>query len=199
MEEEYQRCCHALERQEEELRKCRAQVWMARHWWEQRLQWLFPASFQPTLWPPDRPLPSSAEPRFPVEIRRLDQYPERRPVFILGSVRSGTSAMCGALRVGAKFFGWEEGFLFATLPGLMKAVNETWDKAREGGAGFSMEHTALPHADIYSLLNAMVRGCDRMYAAWAEQKGASRWVEKTPDSGMMLAAPLVQHVYPQSR
>jgi thioesterase domain-containing protein len=197
LEEDFQRCLQVMRQQEEELRKCRASVWQMRHWWEKQARW-FVRGNPPPLWTTDQGLPS-AQPRHVLDVHRLDQYPERRPVFVLGSARSGTSAVCGALRVGAGFFGWSEGHLFPALLGLLRAFQETWDAACEPGMGATPSETALGHADGYAFLNEIVRGCDRLYGTWTEQSGASRWVDKTPDSAMMLAAPLLQHIYPQSR
>src|SRR5205823_5025013 len=44
LEEKYQRCLAALQHQEQELRKCRASVWLMKDWWEQHLKWLVPAN-----------------------------------------------------------------------------------------------------------------------------------------------------------
>ena len=110
-----------------------------------------------------------------------------------------TSAMCGALRVGAGFFGWSEGHLFSPMLALLRVLKETWDAARNDPMGCPHSETALGHADGYSFLNAIVRDCDRLYATWTEHSGTTRWVDKTPDLAMLLAAPLLQHVYPRSR
>ena len=54
----------------------------------------------------------------------LVQYPQALPVFIIGSVRSGTSAMMSALREGAQIRGFNEGVLAHLLPGLLDVVRE---------------------------------------------------------------------------
>src|SRR4051794_3808591 len=88
--EDTRRLLGELQLRDEELQKHRTAGWLVLEWWESQLRWLTPGS-PPPPGITNRPLPASTRPRFPLDLRCLDQYPDRRPVFILGAVRSGTS------------------------------------------------------------------------------------------------------------
>src|SRR5947207_7086808 len=57
-----------------------------------------------------------------VDLLRISQYPNERPVFVLGAARSGTTALLRALRDGAGLFAWDEGHLFSSLPIMLAGI-----------------------------------------------------------------------------
>src|SRR5688572_26739831 len=70
--------------------------------------------------------PAPRKPRFePRGVAAVDlvRYPQALPVFIIGSVRSGTSAAMDALRDGAGIPGFNEGVLAQLMPVLLSSID----------------------------------------------------------------------------
>ena len=107
--------------------------------------------------------------------------------------------MCKALRAGGNLFGWNEGHLFPTLFPPLVLLWERWQWSVAEHSDLDLQFNALGHLDVYKLLNAMLRTVDETYAAWCSDKGAVRWVDKTPTAQAVLGVRWLRHVYPQSR
>ena len=134
-----------------------------------------------------------------LDLKKVSQFPERRPVFVLGAARSGTTAICNALRSQPNLFGWGEGHVFSTLFPMLVLFQQRWQSFLASLSDGDRSINAAGHLDIYQLLNAVLRTVDETYAAWCSEKGAVRWVDKTPTVHGVLAAGLLRHVYPRSR
>src|SRR5438067_12035666 len=132
---------------------------------------------------------------FNFDLRRIDRIENARPVFVLGEARSGTTAMLRAFRDGAGFFAWSEGHLFSAVPPLLTGLRFHLEQYRQRAAHAERQY-AIDHLDIYRVLNAMVSAFDATYATAA---GGRRWADKTPDAAVLLAVPLLAHVYPNGR
>src|SRR5438094_175206 len=63
-----------------------------------------------------------------IDLQRISQYPQERPVFVLGAARSGTTALLRALRDGAGLFAWDEGHLFSSLPVMLAGIRGGWEQ-----------------------------------------------------------------------
>jgi glycosyltransferase involved in cell wall biosynthesis len=150
---------------------------------------------------PARRSANSKPAAYPFDLRRLRSFPEARPVFVLGPPRSGTSAMVNALRVGAGYFGWNEGYLFSLLPPLLGAVTTRWQQLLDlhRVASTRTEYYAIGQVDVYAILDTVVRQFHQVYEQGIATSGAGRWVDKTPNVDQLLALPLVSHLYPQAR
>ena len=134
------------------------------------------------------------------EVARLAPFVNEEPVFILGAARSGTSAMAGALRVGAGYFGWGEGHAFAMLPSLLYAVKKIYDffyivYDQASPSGFCAFH----QLDVYALLHQIAAFYNGIYATAAANNGARRWLDKTPDIEGLRVVPLLGRLYPRGK
>jgi len=141
---------------------------------------------------------SSKSARYPFDMEHLGQFPEQRPIFVLGVPRTGTTALANALRAGGNFFGWSEGHLFAALPLLLAGMATAWHEV----LSFDLpdrEFYAIERLDINSILNGVVVGFNRVYADAAAASGGRRWLDKTPNVRSILAVPLLRHIYPDAR
>ena len=120
--------------------------------------------------------------------------PSQHPVFILGSVRSGTTAIMTALSSATRYVGPGEGHLLDLLmhmSGLVEAVyaerRPIWEN------GFDTLITAVPQS---FLLDAVRHG----FVELAKARFPNRhWFDKTPTPTMIRAAPLLKAVWPEAR
>jgi hypothetical protein len=129
-------------------------------------------------------------------LQRIVQYPDQRPVFVLGAARSGTSAMAKALLQGAGFFGWHEGHLFSYLPAMLRAVRVMWELFRIFQGTAPIELYAFGKMDVYELINQIVSSHNKLYTDAMLSAGKERWLDKTPSLLAVMAVPLLNHIYP---
>ncbi len=139
----------------------------------------------------------SIRPGTTLDLSRVAQFPERHPVFILGAHRSGTTAMCQALRTCPSMFGWEEGQVFPALVASLALFHERWQRSL--AELWDLHLFAAGQLDVYSLLNGVLRSVDDTHAAWCSERGALRWVDKTPILEAVLMVGFLRHVYPKAR
>jgi len=135
--------------------------------------------------------------RYPMN--RLAQFSEQRPIFVVGATRSGTTALGNALRSAPRMFGWLEGHLFPKLLWMLRAALRTWEKVLEADGNKRNDEMAFCHFDVYDMLNRMVRSVNDLYTMNAGKNGAARWIDKTPNPGMIETVPLLRHLYPQAK
>ena len=133
------------------------------------------------------------------DLKNVSQFPERRPVFVLGAARSGTTAVCNALRSEANLFGWGEGHVFSTLFPMLTLFHQRWQSFLDSLSEGDRAINAAGHLDFYQLLNAVLRTVDEIYAGWCSEKGTVRWVDKTPTVHAIVSVGLLRHVYPRAR
>jgi hypothetical protein len=120
--------------------------------------------------------------------------PRQRPVFVLGSVRSGTSAMGMALRKTGRYAGHGEGHLITLLPELLETTAAHYRRDRQHGASGQFTMLAsVPPRMIQDGLQAMFTAITRA------QFLTGNWMDKTPGVAMIQAAPLLRRVWPGSR
>jgi hypothetical protein len=134
----------------------------------------------------------------PLSVERLNAYPEQRPVFVLGTARSGTSASAKALMDGAGFVGWHEGHLFPYLPPMLRGLMRMWDTYLMFEQRAPTHLYALGQVDPYAFLNQTIAVYNLVYAEAFGAKRGTRWLDKTPGPLALLAVPLLKHVYPNA-
>ena len=180
-------------------------------WWDQQIRlWLPTQPIPPFDWATaalatvlakdnsDYILDALARGTF-LDLKYVSQFPERRPVFVLGAARSGTTAICNALRSQPNLFGWGEGHVFSTLFPMLVLFQQRWQSFLASLSEGDRAINAAGHLDVYQLLNGVLRNVDEAYAGWCSEKGSVRWIDKTPTVHGVLVAGLLRHVYPQSR
>ncbi len=118
----------------------------------------------------------------------------QRPVFILGSVRSGTTALMEAMRSCTRYSGPGEGHLLELSLHLTMLV-ERFYAERSGiwGAGYDTLITSIPQT-------YMLDAVRHVFVELARSRFPSgRWLDKTPRSNMIAAAPLLRSIWPGAR
>jgi hypothetical protein len=133
--------------------------------------------------------------------KRVDRRPERekltnvprvsRPVFVLGCVRSGTTAVGRALQA-AGLPGWTEGHVFPLLHLLKLAIEGFLVKETPNlNAGLGVDF--LDQGRLEGLL------VDYFEQFQLSQHMSTRWVDKTPGPEMIEAAPYLHSLWPRAR
>jgi Sulfotransferase family len=135
------------------------------------------------------------EPKFsrtPVEFRGNKSDEQPAPIFVLGTARSGTSAITQAL---LKLFpGHMEGHFIDLLAHLSVATNKFYRyKGDELAIDKNTMVSNVPRDYVQDHLDAM------FLAMMDDLFPASRWVEKTPNSDMIHLAPRLKEIWPNSR
>jgi hypothetical protein len=117
------------------------------------------------------------------------------PVFITGSVRSGTSAMFAALVAATRYRGFYEGHVLDLAAGLSGAINTHIGKKYE----FLPDAAVADfHLGRYrrSRFEAAMRALLRQLAAGYT---TAFWVDKTPSDEMVRSLPLLAQTWPEAR
>lgn len=130
--------------------------------------------------------------RTPLEFRGNKSDEEQAPIFVLGTARSGTSAMAQAL---LKLFpGHMEGHFLDLLAHLAVGTNRFYlQKADEQAINKDTMISAVSKNYVQDALDAMFVGMMR------DIFPAGRWIEKTPNSNMIHLAPRFKKIWPKSR
>jgi hypothetical protein len=117
----------------------------------------------------------------------------KRPIFIIGSERSGTSVVASALINGARLPGYPEGHFLPLLSVLMKSVDEYYEIRRDLMAN---EQLMIAHLDRMHLAQGIL---DTFQHLSDSLFPASQWVDKTPGELMISAAPYLLQAWPRAR
>jgi len=119
-------------------------------------------------------------------LQALPIFAEHKPIFILGSGRSGTSAMTGALKVSG-IAGFHEGHVFPLMNEMAQRIwtLALWDKADAASLN--------TRADTVKLV---VKTCfDQTYG----DIGSQTWLDKTADHLMIHCVPFLAAMFPHAR
>lgn len=146
----------------------------------------------PILPEPARAPPQPQFARTPLEFRGSKSDREQEPIFVLGTARSGTSAMAQAL---LKLFpGHMEGHFIDLLAHLSVSTHRFYEQnADELAVNKHTMVAAVPEKYVNDALDAMfVKTIQDIFPS-------GRWVEKTPNSNMIHLAPRLREIWPNSR
>ncbi len=120
---------------------------------------------------------------------------ESYPVFVLGAVRSGTTALCLALSRGTRYRGFPEGHVLDVAIRLINSVNAHFERkdAFIPGRDIASYHLGrIAHArfqdEVIELLRRLAAGYTTPF-----------WFDKTPTYQMIASVPILAYAWPQAR
>ncbi len=118
---------------------------------------------------------------------------KQRPIFILGSARSGTTITTQALQAGAGVNGYQEGHFLSLLHALHETVDDHFsikEPLRNN------DRHAIAHLERSEVWERIVDAtCSSFNALVSEPV----WLDKTPDAPMILAVPHLLSYWPRAR
>jgi hypothetical protein len=119
---------------------------------------------------------------------------ECEPIFIIGSARTGTSAVVMALRNGAHIAGYNEGHYLSMMHGMIKSAVDhiVGVKGRNSNPAVMMTYVKVD--DITHDIMMMMKS--RMESYFPNQKV---WMDKTPDGLMLRVIPYLILMWPKAR
>ncbi|MEO8714474.1 MAG: sulfotransferase, partial [Acetobacteraceae bacterium] len=117
---------------------------------------------------------------------------EAHPVFILGSPRSGTSAMAAALRAATRYRGYDEGHLISLLPQLMATIALHYRDSAQSLSSWTMLAT-VSQSQMEARLRAVFIDLARA------RFDTPFWIDKTPSNHMTAGVPLFAAIWPNAR
>lgn len=138
------------------------------------------------------PQPDRQPAQPPITWRGPTTDPEHRPVFILGSARSGTSAITEALLASTGYEGYSEGHFFDVLAPLgvaLRAYNVTKgeERARKTAAA-----RFAPSFVEDGLASIAIDAARQLFPL-------GLWLDKTPYTNMIHLAPRFRQIWPNAR
>lgn len=129
----------------------------------------------------------------------IEPITDASPVFVLGSVRSGTSIMATALRDGAGIPGFHEGNVTGLYRKILDQVEDHWRR-------LGPVITKRPENNLVSNLDPEViraLNVNQMGALYREHMGAGRWFDKSPESTpgapTIRMVPTLAELFPEAR
>jgi Sulfotransferase family len=147
---------------------------------------------------PARPIPHEAK-KAPFWLDETGSAPnggaENYPLFVIGSARSGTTALCLGLKLATRYDGFPEGHVLDIAIRLATAVNEHLERKEawiKPGAQAAFHLGQLAHgrvqAEIIELLRRLTGGFTTPY-----------WFDKTPTYQMVASIPLLSQAWPNAQ
>ena len=148
----------------------------------------------PRLPPPEAEPAEEPAPATLLQFAGLASDASQFPVFVLGSARSGTSAMLQALLKIERYRGYEEGHLLDLLAHwsvrLRAFYNLKYDDTLPG------RNTMIEQVPIEFLQDAV----NHIFVDLVRQLfGEGHWVDKTPNSDAIYLAPRFRELWPNAR
>jgi hypothetical protein len=116
-----------------------------------------------------------------------------RPVFVLGSARSGTSAIYQSLVLATRYRGFFEGHVLDMAGAVSKAVEEHYRiKAKEVRNPIFFHLAKINGDATFAAMEAMLRQLTGGYET-------PYWADKTPTPRMVLSVPVLASTWPLAR
>jgi hypothetical protein len=128
----------------------------------------------------------ASDPRVPVSDS------SQKPVFVLGPARSGTSALALGLVKTGHYEGHGEGHLLPLALDMLSVVDRFYARRQD----LRSSDTLLGAVHLEAFQRMVRRGFVQMMKA-AYPTG--RWIDKTPSSAMVRAAPLMREIWPSAK
>jgi hypothetical protein len=116
----------------------------------------------------------------------------QKPVFVLGPARSGTSALALGLVKTGHYEGYGEGHLLPLALDMLAVVDRFYARRQD----LRSSDTLLGAVHLEAFQRMVRRGFVQMTKA-AYPTG--RWIDKTPSSAMVRAAPLMREIWPSAK
>lgn len=118
---------------------------------------------------------------------------EHRPIVILGSARSGTSAIAHALLVATKYKGQEEGHFLEVLAPMLVQLHHFYSrKSDEFSGGRNTMIARVPEKFVKDALRSA------LVAATRQMFPGGFWIDKTPNANMIHLAPRLLEIWPNA-
>jgi len=115
------------------------------------------------------------------------------PVFVLGSVRSGTSAMAAALTSATRYVGFREGQLFDLILQLRHCLRAFYAAKEDNLHNDAVMIHHVPQDFVV----------DHLYSAFRRLAlqvfSSNYWVDKTPTVDMIRLAPMLSLIWPDAK
>jgi hypothetical protein len=116
-----------------------------------------------------------------------------QPIFILGSGRSGTSILTGAIRSGAQIEGYLEGHFIPLILWFMKDVEQYYFSKRD-----LLEDNRHMIAEVSQ--DYVEKKISEFFRQTCESLATNRvWLDKSPDSATIKAAPHIKNIWSEAR
>jgi hypothetical protein len=117
------------------------------------------------------------------------------PVFVLGSVRSGTSAVAQALIGVTRYRGYHEGHLLDLLAHLSVAIDEFYARKK-----MHLEDPNASNVIRHVPIRFFRDGIDSLFVqAIRSIFPGGYWIDKTPTPNMLHIAPILRRIWPNAR
>jgi hypothetical protein len=118
----------------------------------------------------------------------------QRPVFVLGSARSGTTAMMAALRQSGRYAGFNEGHFLTLFGRLQNAVGIHYGRSvRDAAPGMNTLIANVPQQMVIDALQGAFNEIIRAIFP------TGYWLDKTPGPDMIKTAPMLRRIWPEAR
>lgn len=125
---------------------------------------------------------------------QLSDTTKQEPIFITGSVRSGTSIVARALIHGAGISGYVEGCFIDFLGSFLRVVDFNYE--RRPWQRLSKQ-VMLGHIRKPELIHSLLQWFKTEYEQYAPSK--STWVDKTADKELLYAVPHIRQMWPHAK
>ena len=120
------------------------------------------------------------------------QVNHAKPIFIVGSARSGTSIITEAIKSSLDIPGCHEGHFLPLISFLIQEIKSYYSKRDflMDKKGFMISHTNSNDIEE-GILDTFRNICNSFYKQ-------EIWIDKTPDMGMIKSTPYLFHIWPES-
>jgi hypothetical protein len=119
--------------------------------------------------------------------------PAAYPVFVLGSVRSGTSAIASALTSGTRYVGFREGLLFDLILRLRSCIAGFYSEREANLENDAVMIRHVPEKFVLDLVSSVFRNLA------SEIFSSAHWVDKTPTVDMISLTPTLARIWPEAK